>query len=158
LGYDVLEAPYELGRSVGREMDLMLATTRIILSGVLEDFPDLKFVMSHLGGGISAIKERIDYYFGPRGMTGTRMRMPFQNYFEKIYFDLAGFAGGMNAVKCALTSIHPSRLVFGTDYPQNFLENPARIKDYIDNLKKFDLDEEGKKQIFGENARRLLGL
>jgi predicted TIM-barrel fold metal-dependent hydrolase len=158
LGYDVLEAPYELGRSVGREMDLMLATARVILSGVLEDFPDLKFVMSHLGGGIAAIKERIDYYFGPRGMTGTRMRMPFQSYFEKIYFDMAGFAGGMNAVKCALTSIHPSRLVFGTDYPQNFLENPARIKDYIDNLKKFDLDEESKKQIFGENAKRLLRL
>ncbi len=158
LGYDVLDAPYELGRSIGREMDLMVATTRIILSGVLEDFPDLKLVMSHLGGGISAIKERIDYYFGPHGMTGTRMSMPFQNYFEKLYFDLAGFAGGMNAVKCALTSIHPSRLVFATDYPQNFLENPGRIKTYIDNLKKLDLDEENKKQILGENARRLLQL
>jgi predicted TIM-barrel fold metal-dependent hydrolase len=158
LGYDVLDAPYELGRSIGREMDLMVATTRIILSGVLEDFPDLKLVMSHLGGGISAIKERIDYYFGPRGMTGTRMSMPFQNYFEKLYFDLAGFAGGMNAVKCALTAIHPSRLVFGTDYPQNFIENPMKIKTYIDNLRKFDLDEENKKQILGENARRLLRL
>lgn len=89
-------------------------------------------------------------------MTGTRMSMPFQKYFDKLYFDMAGYAGGMNAVKCALTTISPSRLVFGTDYPQNFIENPAGIKTYIDNLKKLNLDEESKELMLGGNARRLL--
>lgn len=158
LGFDILDAPYDLGRTIGRELDLQVATTKIILSGVLEDFPDLKVVISHMGGGISAIKERIDYYFGPRGMTGSRMRMPFQKYFDKLYFDLAGFVGGMNAVRCALTTIRPNRLVFGTDYPQNFIENPAGIKTYINHLKKLGLDRESKELMLGGNARRLLGL
>ncbi|MBI2358296.1 MAG: amidohydrolase [Deltaproteobacteria bacterium] len=157
-GFSILDAPYDLGRSLGREIDLQVATTRIILSGVLEDFPDLKLVISHLGGGISAVKERIDYYFGERGMKGSRMSMPFQYYFDKLYFDMAGFRGGMNAVRCALTTIRPSRLVFGTDYPQNFMENPMEIKGYIDHLKALEIDGESKALMLGGNARRLLGL
>jgi len=158
LGFDILEAPYEIGRSLGRELDLEVAATRVILSGVLEEFPDLKFVFSHLGGGISAVKERMDYYFGPRGMTSNRMRKSFHEYFEKLYFNMAGYAGGMNAVTCAMTTIRPSRLVFGTDYPQNFLDNPTAIKTYIDHLKKFPIDEESKDLMLGGNAKSLLGL
>jgi aminocarboxymuconate-semialdehyde decarboxylase len=158
LGFELLKAPYELGRSLGRELDLEVATARIILSGVLEDFPDLKFVISHLGGGISAVKERMDYYFGARGMTSKGMRKSFHEYFEKIYFDMAGFAGGMNAVKCALTSIRPSRLVFGSDYPQNFIHDPDGIRIYIENIRKLELDEESKRLMLGENAKKLLGL
>ena len=157
-GFDILDASYDLGRSIGRELDLQVAITRIILSGVLEDFPNLKLVISHIGGGISAIKERIDHFCGERRMTGTRMRMPFQRYFDKLYFDLAGFSGGMNAVKCALTTISPSRLVFGTDYPQTFIDNAAGIRAYINNLKKLDLDKKSKELMLGGNAKRLLGL
>ena len=157
-GFDILNAPYDLNRSIGRELDLMVATTRIILSGVLEDFPDLTFVISHKGGGIAALKERIEYWFGAPGGPGTRTRLPFDDYFKKIYFNLAGHHGGMNAVKCALTGIHPSRLVFGTDYPQEFSEDPLKIKTYIENMKALDLDEESKECMLGRNALRLLRL
>lgn len=157
-GFDILNAPYDLHRSVGRELDLIVATTRIILGGVLEDFPDLKFVISHKGGGIGALKERIEYWFGSPGAPGTRTRMPFQEYFNKIYFNLAGHHGGMNSVKYALASISPSRMVFGSDYPHEFKEDPLSIKTYIDNIKKLEIDEESKELMLGGNARRLLRL
>jgi predicted TIM-barrel fold metal-dependent hydrolase len=157
-GFDILNAPYDLHRSVGRELDLIVATTRIILGGVLEDFPDLKFVISHKGGGIGALKERIEYWFGSPGAPGTRTRMPFQEYFNKIYFNLAGHHGGMNSVKYALASISPSRMVFGSDYPHEFKEDPLSIKTYIENIKKLEIDEESKELMLGGNARRLLRL
>ena len=159
MGFDILKAPYDLYRSVGRELDLIVATTRIILSGVLEDFPDLTFVISHKGGGIAALKERIEYWFDPPGAGGTRTRKPFDEYLGRIYFNLAGHHGGMNSVKCALTSISPRRLVFGTDYPQEYFdEDPMNIKTYIDNIKKLEIDEENKELMLGGNASRLLGL
>jgi len=159
LGFDILNAPYDLYRSVGRELDLMVATTRIILSGVIDDFPDLTFVISHKGGGIAALKERIEYWFGSPGEGGTRTTKSFDEYFDTLYFNLAGHHGGMNSVKCALTSISPSRLVFGTDYPQEFFgEDPANIKTYIENIKKLDIDAESKELMLGGNAKRLLGL
>jgi len=163
LGFDVLDAPYDLGRPVGRELDLIVATARIILSGVLEDFPDLIFVISHKGGGIAALKERIDYRFGEPGTPsnrtdGARINKSFDTYFKKIYFNLAGHAGGMNSVKCALTTITPSRLVFATDYPQNFSEDPMKIRSYIENIKQLEIDEESKELMLGGNAARLLRL
>ena len=161
LGFDILSAPYDLGRSIGRELDLIVAIARIIFSGVMENFPDLTFVISHMGGGISAIKERIERYFGPEAeeaTPGTLISKPFQEYFDKLYFDMGGYGGGMNAVNCALTTINPHRLVFATDYPQNFTANPAGIKTYIENIKKLNIDEESKALILGGNASMLLGL
>lgn len=162
MGFSILDESYDLYRSIGRELDLIVATTRIILSGVLDDFPDLKLVISHKGGGIAAQKERIEYQFGSSDAPGTRPRetrnrQPFDVHFKKIYFNMAGHHGGMNSVRCALTSISPSRLVFGTDYPQEFSEDPTKIKTYIENIKKLDMDDESKELMLGGNARKLLG-
>ncbi len=163
-GFDILDAPYDLGRSIGRELDLTVATTRIILSGVLDDFPELTFVMSHKGGAIAAVKDRIEYQFGHTGWPGTRPqgtrnRLPFDQALKRMYFNLAGSHGGMSSIQCALTAISPERLVFGTDYPQEFFdEDPRNIKTYIENIRKLDLDTASKEAMLGENARRLLRL
>ena len=158
LGFDFLNAPYDLYRSIGRELDLITATTRLILGGVLEDFPELDFVISHKGGGIAAVIERIEYRFGNPGAPGTRMRRPFREYFNRIYFNLAGHHGGMESVKCALTGINPDRLIFSTDYPQQFTEDPMLIKNYIDNIKRLELDQAEIDLILGGNAAKLLHL
>ncbi|MBI4524654.1 MAG: amidohydrolase [Deltaproteobacteria bacterium] len=163
LGMSILDAPYDMCRSVGRELDLMVATTRIILSGVLDDFPGLKLVISHKGGGIAALKERIEYQFGSSQAPGTRPegtcnREPFDVHFNKMYFNLAGHHGGMNSVRCALTTIRPNRLVFGTDYPQEFSGDPLNIKNFIENIRKLELDEKSKDLMLGGNARELLKL
>jgi predicted TIM-barrel fold metal-dependent hydrolase len=162
-GMNILDAPYDLGRSIGREMDLIVATTRLILSGVLDDFSDLQFVISHKGGGIAAVKERIEYQFGSTGSPGTRPggsrnRVPFDQCFNKLYFNLAGSHGGMGSVRCALTAIGPQRLIFGTDYPQEFSGDPENIKVYIENIRKLEIDEQSKAAMLGGNARELLGL
>ncbi|OGQ82165.1 MAG: hypothetical protein A3F90_09990 [Deltaproteobacteria bacterium RIFCSPLOWO2_12_FULL_60_19] len=162
-GFGILDAPFDLGRSIGRELDLIVATTRLILGGVLDDFSDLKFVISHKGGGIAAVKERIEYQFGATGSAGTRARgacnrTPFDQCFNKLYFNLAGHHGGMGSVRCALTAISPKRLVFGTDYPQEFRGDPMNIKPFIENIRKLEIDESSKEAMLGENARKLLGL
>lgn len=161
-GFDILDAPYDLGRSIGRELDLTVATVRLILSGVVDDFSDLKFVISHKGGAIAAIRERIEYQFGNTDWPGTRPqgsrnKLPFDQCLDKLYFNLAGSHGGMNSVKCALTSISPKRLIFGTDYPQEFMTDKMNLKTYVENMKKLDIDEESRKAMLGGNARELLG-
>jgi predicted TIM-barrel fold metal-dependent hydrolase len=64
----------------------------------------------------------------------------------------------MSSVRCALTAISPKRLVFGTDYPQDFRGDPMNIKTFIENIRKLDIDEESKQAMLGENAREILGL
>ena len=160
-GYEWIKE-YDLSRIVGRELDLTLAVSRLIAGGVLDRFPDLKMVIAHFGGGIAAIKERISakaYRFG------TPLKRSFDEYFDLFYFDMSGFEGGPNALRCALTGIKPERLVFATDYPQDFTgattdtrKGVKDIRKYIEEIRGLPLPEDAKARMLGGTAAELLGL
>jgi amidohydrolase family protein len=57
-GYEHLK-DYDLPRVLGREVDLTVATTRLIAGGIFDRFPNLKIVIAHFGGGIAAVKDRL---------------------------------------------------------------------------------------------------
>jgi len=62
----------------------------------------------------------------------------------------------MNSVKCAVQSIDAGHLVFATDYPQEFTDDPLEIKTYIENIRKLEISEKEKELILGGNALSLL--
>jgi aminocarboxymuconate-semialdehyde decarboxylase len=159
-GYE-FTADYDLARIVGREFDLALAVTRVIIAGLLEELPDLKLMFAHFGGGVAAIKERIE----AKGFRFGTLQRPFAESFGKLYFDMAGFEGGRGALTSALTGIAPEQLVFATDYPQDFTDtqtNTGRgiqgMADYIAIVRDLDLPAATRDAILGGTAARLLGL
>jgi predicted TIM-barrel fold metal-dependent hydrolase len=151
---------YDLLRIIAREFDLALAATRLIAGGVLETFPGLKVVLAHFGGGVAAIKERLRakaYRFGPK------LSRSFDDYFDRLYFDMAGFEGGRGALQSALTGIKPEQLVFATDYPQDFTgqltdtgKGVDAIRAYVQDIRDLDLPAEAKEAMLGGTAERLL--
>lgn len=159
-GYEHLK-DYDLPRVLGREVDLTVATTRLIAGGIFDRFPSLKIVVAHFGGGIAAVKERLvgkGYRFGT-------LKKPFGEYFDMVYFDMAGFEGGMTALNCALQGINPQRLIFATDYPQDFTgvntdtgKGMREIRNYIGAVRALPLDDSRKQQILGGTAAELLKL
>src|SRR5437667_188491 len=48
---------YDMARSVGREFSLVMATIRLINTGVFDRHPTLTVHMSHLGGGLAAVRD-----------------------------------------------------------------------------------------------------
>jgi len=157
-GYEHLK-DYDLPRVLGREVDLTVATTRLIAGGIFDRYPGLKIVMAHFGGGIAAVKERLvgkGYRFGT-------LKRPFGDYYDLVYFDMAGFEGGIVALSCALHGIRPERLVFATDYPQDFTgvntdtgKGMKELRDYINAVRRLPLDEKQKDAMLGGTAARLL--
>ena len=159
-GYALLRE-YDLARIIGREIDLQVAVTRVIAGRVLEEMPDLKLVFAHFGGGIAAVKERLA---AKSGRFGT-LRRPFEESFDRLYFDAAGFEGGPVALRCALEGIRPDRLVFATDYPQDFTGATTQtgkgipaIRDYIRLIRSLGLPEGSAEALLGDTACRLLHL
>jgi aminocarboxymuconate-semialdehyde decarboxylase len=160
IGYDLLQ-DYDLPRVLGREVDLIVATTRLIAGGVLDRFPDLKLVIAHFGGGIAGLKDRLlnkGYRFGT-------LKKPFGSYFDMLYFDLAGFEGCLPALHCALQGIRSDRLVFATDYPQDFSgvntdtgRGLKEIRAYIAAVAALDMEPDQKEAILSGTAKRLLKL
>jgi predicted TIM-barrel fold metal-dependent hydrolase len=159
-GYEHL-MDYDLPRVLGREVDLTVATTRLIAGGIFDRFPNLKIVMAHFGGGIAAVKERLvgkGYRFGT-------LNRPFAEYFDLVYFDMAGFEGGMTALNCALQAIKPERLLFATDYPQDFTgvntdtgKGMREIRNYVAAVRALPLDDGLGERILGGTAAELLRL
>ena len=164
-GYDAVHADYALHYVMARELDMCAATFRVCLGGVLEDFPDLVIIMNHLGGGISAVLERMDAYMnyvGPGCPSLYRdeplITKPWRAYFDKLYFNIAGREVGMAAIKSALTNISPRQLMFGTDWPYNFDHEPQEVRRYISEIGKLPLSRQDIDGILGNNAARLLAM
>jgi predicted TIM-barrel fold metal-dependent hydrolase len=158
-GYELLK-DYQLSVILTREFDLGVAVTRLIAGSVLERYPDLVFVISHFGGGLAGYKERI-------ARSSYRFKLPrsFGEYFDRLYFDMAGFEGSPVALRCALEGIRPERMVFATDYPQNFNNHDPKIgknvdgiREYIADIQNLPLDSHVKNDMLGGTAARLLKL
>jgi predicted TIM-barrel fold metal-dependent hydrolase len=78
---------------------------------------------------------------------------------------MAGFEGTPIALRCALEGIKPERMVFATDYPQNFNSSDPKsgksvdgIRDYIEEIQNLPLDQRVKSDMLGGTAARLLKL
>jgi predicted TIM-barrel fold metal-dependent hydrolase len=76
---------------------------------------------------------------------------------------MAGFEGGVVALSCALQGIRPERLVFASDYPQDFTgvntdtgKGMKELRDYINAVRGLPLEEKQKEAILGGTAAGLL--
>ena len=158
-GYSLMQ-DYMLPVILTREFDLGVAVTRLIAGGVVERYPDLQFVFAHFGGGMAGYKERI-------ARSSYRFKLPrsFDDYFDRLYFDMAGFEGSPIPLRCALEIIKPEHMVFATDYPQNFNNNDPKqgksadgVGEYIDEIRRLSLESKIKEDMLGGTAARLLKL
>jgi len=133
---------YDTARSVGREFSLIMATIRLINSGVFDRHPRLTVHMAHLAGGMASMLGRIRSYqdkdfWGTRGNPrhGMNPKRDFDYYLRhNMVFDTAGFCGAIGSVKTALVEIPAARIVFATDYPQEIRAREA-VRDFVKELR-----------------------
>lgn len=151
---------FDLARSVGREFSLIMATIRLINSGVFDRHPSLIVQMSHLAGGISSMISRIRSYqdkvfWGTKGNSvhGALPQKSFDHYIaNNLVFDSGGFCGAVEVVKMALLELPAARLVFGTDYPQEIRTAEVNAN-FIREIRKLGKDGDA---LLEGNAKLLL--
>jgi predicted TIM-barrel fold metal-dependent hydrolase len=142
LGFTQSLNAYDMARSVGREFSLVTATIRLINSGILDRHPKLRVLMAHLGGGIATLLGRIRKYqdknfWGTAGhqVHGKLPARDFDYYIrERLVFDTAGFCGEVKSIQASLVEMPASRIVFGTDYPQE-IRSRAPVRQFVSALK-----------------------
>jgi len=167
INWNLMEAD-DLGRMFGWEFSLMIATIRIINSGLLDELPDLKIHFSHFSGGIGRYRGRFNGFqqrtkWGTAQVTGhnRQPKLPVDFYLNnKLYYDCAGWAGpdpcgplGADWVKYGLQELALSQCVFATDYPQA-IRDPGEVKDYVDAVEA--LDPNANALVHGLNAEKLI--
>ena len=111
---------YRLASSIGRPFDLCLALGRMIVRGILEDFPKLKIVASHGGGGLCETISRMDYayelqdeafFLGP--YKPMKIKRKPSDYMRMLYMDTVCY--NPPAVKMVLEWLGPDHVLYGSD-------------------------------------------
>lgn len=64
----------------------------------------------------------------------------------------------MASVQCALTCISPQKMMFGSDLPPNFENDPGNCRRFIDEIRQLDLPAADIDAMLGGTAVALFGL
>ena len=171
------DSAFTIGRSLARAYDISGAALRIIYK-VFQKWPDLRFILPHMGGVLPMMKGRVMAFFEPPPELGLKLTYPedirplpktlneleeagavplFNQLFDRLYFDTAGACGWMPAMEAAVKAYRHDRIIFGTDYPMEFHTGKDK-RWFIDNIKALDIPAQDKEAIFSGNLKRVFGL
>src|SRR5262249_32245658 len=107
---------YRLASSIGRPFDLCLALGRLIVRGILEDFPRVTIVASHGGGGICETISRMDYAYELQeeafflgSYAPMKIKQAPSHYLKKMHLDAVTYKP--RGVKVVLDGGGPERVV-----------------------------------------------
>ena len=151
LGVDAM-LDYWLMPLVGFLFDTTLAASTLVFSGVVARYPRIRWVLTHMGGAIPYLAERLDR--GYRAFADCRRHIdrPPSEYLRHFYFDTVNFNPA--ALRLALDFAGEDRIVAGSDYPHQIGSIPLML----DTVRGCDPPAAVKEKIFSRNAAELLGL
>lgn len=138
---------YNLEWVVGAPIEDMLATLQLLKEDFTSKYPNLKFHIAHLGGGISFQMQRImDNYEDWKAFK----QSPIENIKKHFWFDTANFLE--ESLLHSNKIFGNRRLILGSDFPYFQNDKYKRAVTYITNS---SLTENEKKNILKDNADEL---
>jgi aminocarboxymuconate-semialdehyde decarboxylase len=143
---------YWLMPLVGFLADTTLAAAGLVFSGVAEKFPDINWVLGHLGGAIPYLAERLDRGYEAFADCRVNLAQPPSVYLKKFFYDTVNF--DPHAIELAIEFAGPNQILAGSDYPHQI----GSIPKMLSSIAALREDEDVKRRILGGNAARLLRL
>ncbi|OYV63452.1 MAG: hypothetical protein B7Z72_14370, partial [Gemmatimonadetes bacterium 21-71-4] len=143
---------YWLMPLVGFPFDTTLAAAKLVFSGVVERYPNIRWVLTHMGGAIPYLAERLDRGFHAFPDCRAHIDRPPSEYLRRFYYDTVNF--DLDAMTLALAFAGPGQLLAGSDYPHQI----GSIPKMLESLRALPVSDAQRAAIMGGNAAALLGL
>jgi len=143
---------YWLMPLVGFLFDTTLAAAGLVFSGVAERFPRIRWVLSHLGGAIPYLAERLDRGYTAFSECRKNIAQPPSVYLKRFFYDTVNFDPDAIALSIAFAGVE--HILAGSDYPHQI----GSIEKMLESIHALRISEEDRTRILGGNAARLLGL
>lgn len=141
---------YWLMPLVGFTFDTTLAAAGLVFSGVIERFPNITWVLAHLGGAIPYLAERLDRGYAAFAECRAKISRPPSEYLRTFYYDTVNFDPA--ALQLAIDFAGADHLLAGSDYPHQI----GSLRSMIESIGKLGISDEARAGILGRNAARLL--
>ena len=156
------ESKYLVSRIFGWPYETTVAMARLVFSGILEKFANLKVMIHHCGAMVPYLADRI-----AAQTEHAEMRMGYRyeanltrhplDYFRMFYTDTALY-GNTPALMCGYSFFGGDHLLFGTDMPYDSQLGDRATRQVINAIEQMDIPEAGKKKVFENNVRKLMRL
>ncbi|KAJ7590880.1 amidohydrolase 2 [Mycena floridula] len=157
------------------------AATRLVLSGTLDKFPNLRILLAHSGGALPQLSSRLASCIDHDPVVASRLKHDARHYLGKFYYDAVSygpeelgfvsdvisrstrFEAGSSASGPTDRSLGSKRMLFGTDHP--FfppLEAMDKWKSVVENIDAIEAVEgwsgQDKEGVRSGNALALFGI
>ena len=141
---------YVLGPIIGFMFDTTLAVARMCFDGMLREFPDIRWIVAHLGGAVPYLMERMDN--GWRDFPECRAKIDElpSVYLKRLYYDTVNFNPHMLMMVREL--IGADRMVLGSDYPHLL----GSIERAVSSIESLEISEDEKRRIFAGTALSII--
>ena len=135
--YEIIEGRMPIVLHMGDDRPEYRYSEPVKLKNVLETFPNLEVIASHMGG-YQAWNEAENYLFGR----------------PNVWYDASSFLWAVTPEEAVrlMRAGGTDRVLYGTDYPV------MPLKEYFDLFMECDLTEQEREDILYNNAKRLLKL
>jgi predicted TIM-barrel fold metal-dependent hydrolase len=134
----------------------MIQLTNIVINGIPERFPDLKFVFIEAGvTWLPFIMTRLDSDYMARSSEAPSLTKKPSEYIKNFYFTSQPLEYVENPNHMAMIFEMfdaENQLLYASDYPHQDFDTPSSIYDLP------FLNEKAKRKILGENALKLFGI
>jgi predicted TIM-barrel fold metal-dependent hydrolase len=126
---------------------------RIMCSGVLDRYPNVKIILGHLAEGLPFFIHRMQERtkLATKGTNGPYQKTLIEYFQTRFYATLAGVKRA-STLQAAIAEMGESRVLYSVDYPYESNEEQA---DWFDGL---PLNENTRRQLASENAKKLFNL
>jgi aminocarboxymuconate-semialdehyde decarboxylase len=143
---------YWLMPLIGFPFDTTLAAASLVFSGVVERFPNITWVLAHLGGAIPYLAERLDRGYRAFRSCRDHITRPPSEYLRTFYYDTVNF--DVHALNLAIEFAGVDHMLAGSDFPHQI----GSLRSMMGSIETLGLGPAEKAMILGGNAARLLGL
>ena len=160
------ESKYGLWLGLGWPYEMAMFMARLVLSGTLERYPNLRFLTHHGGGMIPSFAQRVGA--NPVGFQGPEhapeleayQRLPKSpvEYFQRNFYADTTVGAVARTIRTSIDFFGPEHVLFATDWPFGPPTDEASIGPTLRVLGELGLSQRDLDLVLGDNARNLLGV
>jgi predicted TIM-barrel fold metal-dependent hydrolase len=157
---------YEICSVLGWPYETGVTLARLVFSGIMDRYPDLKVIAHHLGGVIPYLEGRVAHSFDQLGSRTSdedygsllkQLKKRPYDYFKDFYGDTA-VEGARAATVCGLDFFGADHVLFASDCPFDKEKGPGYIRSTIAVIESLGLSAADQERICHRNAERMFGL
>jgi aminocarboxymuconate-semialdehyde decarboxylase len=150
---------FVLDKIFGWIYETSIALARLVFSGIMQEYPDLRIIPHHMGAMVPHFSERIKGFYNARGMFPRSNFPPLSgdplDYFRRFYGDTV-LNGSVHAFECGYKFFGPEHIVFATDYAFGPKQGEEWMEGALHQVRTADLPQSEKDLILGGNLLRLI--